>query len=94
MSGLSKRKARFQTVMNYSVHEAGHICGACQRNLPVDAKIGSVLMDVRRAALRRGGVGIVIPRMSTDETASTAGWKQPPTEEERASMIADDWKKS
>jgi hypothetical protein len=51
-------------------------------------------MDVRRAALRRGGVGIVIPRMSTDETASTAGWKQPPTEEERASMIADDWKKS
>jgi len=42
--------------------------------------------------LRRGGVGIVIPRTSNDETPATAGWKQNPTEEELASFRANDWK--
>jgi hypothetical protein len=43
---------------------------------------------------RIDGARIVIPRTTNDETLSTVGWKQGPTDEERASMIADDWKKS
>ena len=34
--------------VNFAVHEAGHICAACSRNLPVHAEIGVVITNMGR----------------------------------------------